>query len=256
MRVLIVDDEPLALEWLAQCLKANPKVEVVGAAANAEEAAALIAAKRPDLVLLDICMPGESGLVLARRLKQAGQPEVVFVTAFSDFAPEAFEVDAVDYLLKPVRPDRLKEAVRRAERRLTGQAVTPADPVVEEAGAYDEMFWIARPEGFLRVEVRDIQRIEAARDYVLIHTPTKTFIHRITMRELSRRLDPVELTRVHRSAFVRLAAVRMAERSGRRIARLHLEDGAIVEVGVSYAAAVAEALRLGRPEADADAGAA
>lgn len=249
MRVLIVDDEPLAIEWLAHCLETFATVELVGAASQAVEADRLIASAQPDLVLLDISMPGESGLCLAKRLAARGGPEVVFVTAFAQFAPEAFTLDAVDYILKPVQPDRLREAISRAERRLRFPKA-PQPTLIQErppaaaTTAFRDMFWVARPDGFVRVDVADIQWIEAARDYVLLHTKLKTFIYRTTMRELGLQLDPAELTRVHRSSFVRLEAVRFAERARRRVAKLHLKDGAVVDVGVSYADDVAAALRL------------
>lgn len=247
--MLVVDDEPLAADWLARCLRDLPDVELVGLAADGDEAVELIRASRPDLVLLDIQMPGRSGLAVARAIDRAQGPEVVFVTAFAEHAPEAFELEAVDYLLKPVQLDRLAEAVRRARRRremleayekVERQAVAPPP----ETPGYDEELWIRRRDGYVRVRVDQIRRIEAARDYALIHTPTKTYILRATMTELAERLDPAKLLRVHRSAFVRPDAVARVERSGRNVMRLHTEDGAAVEVGVSYVKRVAEALGL------------
>lgn len=250
--MLIVDDEPLAADWLARCLAEWRDVELVGVAPDAEAARALIAESRPDLVLLDIQMPGESGMALARAISEVRGPEIVFVTAFAEHAAEAFEVEAADYLLKPVQPDRLAEAVRRARRRretrvrdeeVVGAPDGAPDPA---AGTYDEELWIRRRDGFVRVRVSQIRRIEAARDYALIHTAAKTYIQRTTMADLAERLDPAELMRVHRSAFVRLSTVARVERGGRNLMRLHTEDGAAVEVGVSYAKKVAEALGLDR----------
>lgn len=256
MRVMIVDDEPLALDRLRLCLSQTPGVEVVGEAANGDEAVELVAELKPDLVLLDIQMPGRSGVAVARALSRSPRPEVVFVTAFAEFAPEAFELEAADYLLKPVRFDRVQEAIRRAARRLelgeNRERVAELEtalrsarlPVQEPAGAYDREIWIKQRDGFARVDADQIQRIEAARDYVLIHTLTKTHILRATMSDLERRLNPAQILRVHRSAFVRLDTVRRVERNGRNLMRLHAEDGAIIDVGASYSKHVAAALKL------------
>jgi len=239
MRVFIVDDEPLALEWLRACLGRLGGIEIVGEAADGDAALERIAALDPDVVLLDIQMPGRSGVEVARALTGRARPEVVFVTAFSHWAAEAFELDAADYLLKPVRADRLEEAMNRARRRLTGAPPAAPAPAGFEAG-----FWVRHKEGLVRVLVADIRRIEADKDYALIHTHLRTHILRTTMREMEERLDPREIVRVHRSAFVRLSTVRRVERNRRGLMRLHTEDGAVVDVGASYAKRVAAALGL------------
>lgn len=251
MRILIVDDEPLALERLRACLALTQGVELVGSAADGDEAEQHIAELKPDLVLLDIHMPGRSGIALTRALATApSRPEIVFVTAFADFALEAFDLEAADYILKPVRFDRVQEAIRRARRRLregTGaeagmELPRPSSSAAEPA--YESAFWIKQRDGLLRVDVDQIRRIEAARDYALLHTASRTHIMRTTMGELERRLNPARLVRVHRSAFVRIDLIRRVERNGRNLMRLHTEDGAMVDVGASYAARVVAALRL------------
>ena len=255
MRVMIVDDEPLALDRLRMCLQQTPQVELVGAASDGDEALQLITELKPDLVLLDIQMPGRSGVAVARALSNSRRPEVVFVTAFTEFAPEAFDLEAADYLLKPVRFDRVLEAIRRAARRLKLEdtygrvsdlesALRTVRTPAQEPCTYESELWIKQRDGFARVDVAQIRRIEAARDYVLIHTSTKTHILRITMGDLERRLDPSHILRVHRSAFVRLDSVRRVERNGRNLMRLHAEDGAVIDVGASYSKRVAAALRL------------
>lgn len=257
MRVMIVDDEPLALERLRLCLDQTPGVEIVGEARDGDQALQRIAALEPDLVLLDIQMPGPSGVAVARALSRSSRPEVVFVTAFAEFAPEAFELEAADYLLKPVRFDRVQEAIRRAARRLeisktygrvseleSALRAPRSAPAQAPTAAYESEIWIKQRDGFARVDVEQIRRIEAARDYALIHTATKTHILRVTMADLERRLNPAATLRVHRSAFVRLDAVRRVERNGRNLMRLHVEDGAVIDVGASYSKRVAIALRL------------
>jgi len=174
---------------------------------------------------------------------------VIFVTAFSHWAAEAFELDAADYLLKPVRPDRLREAMNRARRRLAGPAADDGATTTPAAG-YESEFWVRHKEGLVRVLVADIRRIEADKDYALIHTRLRTHILRTTMREMESRLDPSQIVRVHRSAFLRLSTVRRVERNRRGLMRLHTEDGAVVDVGASYAKRVAGA--LGLPNVDPD----
>lgn len=251
LRVLIVDDEPLALDRLRLALNAMDDVTVVGEAVDGHKALELARSTPADLILLDIQMPGQSGLDVARTLTSEQRPEVVFVTAFADFAADAFELEAVDYLLKPVREDRLAEAVRRARRRLASRQAgeTPAPlsadaaPEADSTG-YEQEFWIKRREGYQRVPVDHIRRIEAARDYALLHTATNTHILRITMSDLERRLDPAQLLRVHRSAFVRTDTVERIERTGQGVMQMHTVDGVVIDVGPSYAKRVAAALGL------------
>lgn len=252
LRVLVADDEPMAIAALQRALSEMTGLEVVGTASDGAEALERIAALSPDLVFLDVQMPGRSGLEVARRLAREGGPDVVFVTAFTDFAAEAFELDAVDYLLKPYKADRLKETVARARRRLgrasssaPEPAVPPAAPASPAASpAYDRAIWVPQRDGLVAVQVADIERIEAARDYALLITRTRSYLLRTTMADLERRLDPTQLVRVHRSAFVRPEAVVRAERREHSPFRLHMRDGAIVDVGPSYVKRISERLAL------------
>jgi DNA-binding LytR/AlgR family response regulator len=250
LRVLLVDDEPLALDRLMALFRQLPDIEVVGTASDGQQASEAIAALRPDLVMLDIQMPEKCGLAVAGDLGNDERPEIVFVTAFEHFAPDAFEVEATDYLLKPVRFDRLRQAVERAKRRRTlheAAAVavagrTPAD----DAAGYDQAIWVQVRGGLQRVPVDSIDWIEAARDYVMLHTATRSYIHRATMSALQRQLDPGQLTRVHRSAFVRLSLVTGIQRQGNGSVALTLRDGATVPVGPNYVDAVTDRLGLAR----------
>lgn len=253
LRVLVADDEPLAIDFLRRCLAGIDGVEVAGVASDGAEALDRVSQLRPDLVFLDIQMPGQSGLEVARRLASDGGPDVVFVTAFTDFAAEAFELDAVDYLLKPYRVDRLQETINRARRRGTRSApptpasTDPAAPPAAEANpqpVFERTIWAPQRNGLAAVQVRDIERIEAARDYALLFTRTRSYLLRTTMADLERRLDPEELVRVHRSAFVRPEAVLRAERREHSPFRLHMRDGAIVDVGPSYVKRITERLAL------------
>lgn len=248
LRTILVDDEPLALERLQVFFHDIPGVEIVGTASDGREAADAIARLKPDLAILDIQMPEQSGLRVAAALPAEDRPEVVFVTAFEQYAPDAFEVEAADYLLKPVRFDRLWQAVERAKRRkylraMAGKAEAMAGPGA--APAHEDGIWVPTRTGSVFVPTETIDWVEAQRDYVMLHTATRSHIVRISMRALEDKLDPAQLMRVHRSAFARPGNVVEVQRMGRTINALVLRDGAIVQVGPNYAKAVAE--RLGLP---------
>jgi len=244
LHVLLVDDEPLALRRLETLFGDIDDVEVIGTASTGDEAEAQIAKLRPDLVMLDISMPGKSGIRVAADLVADPRPEIIFVTAFEQYAPDAFEVDAADYLLKPVRFDRLRQAVERARRRRTMRDA--ADRLAGEtpAEAREEAIWVQVASGNLRLPIAQIEWVEAARDYVLFHTSTRSFIHRISMAALEQLLGPQQLMRVHRSTFIRPALVQGVQRLGKGLIALEMEDGAVVQVGPSYVRAVLDRLGL------------
>lgn len=248
LRTILVDDEPLALERLAVFFKDIEGAEVVGTARDGREAAETIERLKPDLAILDIQMPEQNGLRVAATLPEDDRPEIIFVTAFEQYAPDAFEVEAADYLLKPVRFDRLWQAVERAKRRkrlraLAGRAEA-MDAGGERGGAHEDGLWVPTRNGAVFVPVETIDWIEAQRDYVMLHTATRSHIVRLSMRSLEEKLDPAELIRVHRSAFARPSNVVEVQRMGKTINALMLRDGAIVQVGPNYAKAVAERLGL------------
>ncbi len=245
MRVLLVDDEPAALERLQALFLQIEGVAVVGAASNGREALDAMHELAPDLVMLDIQMPERSGLAVAAALPPEERPEIVFVTAYEMYAPDAFEVEAADYLLKPVRFDRLRQAIERAKRRVqlkhAAAAATPAPAEEPET----ECFWVQTRAGHLRVPLSDIDWIEAARDYVLLHTITRSHIYRTTMAALEKTLDPARLMRVHRSAFVSPHRVQEVTRSGNGLVSLVVKDGVSVAVGPTYVRAVFDRLGVG-----------
>lgn len=244
LTVVLADDEPLAREGLAMALARMEGVRLLASTRDAEEAIAAVRSHGPDLLLLDIAMPGMSGMALARRLERSSPPEIVFVTAYQDFAPEAFEVEAADFVLKPVDPDRLGEAVARARRRksvrhLAASAEARADtPSAPAQSAYLREFWVPHRGGAVRVPVASIDWIEAARDYVLLHTALRTHIYRTTMAKLETELDPDVMLRVHRSAIVNKANVTGVNTIRPGSYALKLEGGALVRVGRLYASAV------------------
>jgi two-component system, LytTR family, response regulator len=253
MRVLLVDDEALALDRLRTFFADIEDAEVVGQARDGDEALAEIERLRPDLVFFDIQMPGRTGLRAAAELKVEPRPEIVFVTAHEHYAPDAFEVDAADYLLKPVRFERLRHAVDRARRRRQMREQAERAGQLEEqvasmqgsqpAHSHDAGFWVPERHGRRWVPLDSIDWIEAARDYVLLHTAIKSHLLRITMSALEEKLNGTALMRVHRSAFVRPDKVVEVKRENRSLC-LVLADGANVQVGPSYVKTVKAALNV------------
>jgi two-component system LytT family response regulator len=248
LRVLLVDDEPLALRRLQLAFADIADVEVVGTASDGDAAARLIEDLKPDLVMLDIQMPGRSGMAVAADLPPDERPEIVFLTAFEHYAVDAFDVDAVDYLLKPVRLERLRQAVARARRRRLEReaakgAEAPAAPIpAPTSDGYQSELVVPGKLGPRRIPVESICWIEASKDYALIHTSRRAFILRTTMAELEAQLDPRAMLRVHRSAFVRLDAVRGVRRPGKGAITLVLDDEVEVQVGPNYIKSVRQAL--------------
>jgi two-component system LytT family response regulator len=250
LRTLLVDDEPLALDRLEFLLRDIASAEVVGTARNGREAAEQIDALKPDLVFLDVHMPEQNGLRVAATLHMEERPEIIFVTAFEQYAADAFEVDAADYLLKPVRFDRLWQAVERAKRRkylrelAERETDASSERVAEAKSSHDDGIWVQTRTGAVFVPTETIDWIEAQRDYVMLHTATRSHIVRMSMRSLEETLDPAQLMRVHRSAFARPSNVVEVQRMGRSISALVMRDGAIIQVGPSYSAGIAERLKL------------
>lgn len=245
LRVLLVDDEQLALDRLQTLFGDLDGVEVVGVARNGAQATEQIAALAPDLVMLDIQMPGKSGLKVAADLGADKRPEIVFVTAFEHFAPDAFDVEAADYLLKPVRLDRLRQAVERARRRRALREAAErawAGEAAAPSSGHADAIWVPVRGGRVRLPIDQIDWIEAAKDYVMLHTPTRSYLHRISMATLEEQLDPAQLMRVHRSTFVRPARVAGVQRLGKGLIALEMQDGAVVQVGPSYVKAVLSAI--------------
>ncbi len=230
IRTLIVDDEPLARRGLELRLREVADVEIVRQCANGREALAAIAELQPDLMLLDIQMPGLSGFDVMAQVPQESLPMVVFVTAFDRFAIEAFEAHALDYLLKPVDDDRLARALDRvraqwqqrqalAQREqlmamladLTGGGEIEPDALISvaqhPARRYARMLPIRVGRETVRLDVATIDWIDAAGDYMCLHAGGQTHVLRATMKELEEVLDPRVFQRVHRSTIVNLARV-------------------------------------------------
>ena len=199
LRTLIVDDEPLAVERMQVICAGIDDVNVIGTASDGQAALRLVAALNPDLILLDLTMPETDGLTVARQLSgEESPPAVIFVTAHDEFAVEAFDLDAVDYVLKPVSPDRLQRAVGRVIAR-RGQRAEP------QSSQWLEEFWVPHRSELVRIPASDVQRIDAERDYVRLHVGDQSFLLLQTITSLEERLDPEQFIRIHRSHIVRAA---------------------------------------------------
>lgn len=237
LKILIADDEPLAAERLQMLLARIEDVHLVGTAHDGESAVRMAEALAPNLVLLDIAMPGLDGIEVARALSRQGEsPAVVFVTAFDQFAVAAFDVAAIDYLMKPVDADRLARSVDRARAYLIARANrAPDEAPAAPPSPWLEEFWASDLSGLVRIAARDIDRVTAERDYMRLHVAKRSWLIHHSMAALEEGLDPELFVRLHRSAIVRRDFIAGFSRnaSGRWIARL--ADGNEQPVGRLYA---------------------
>jgi two-component system LytT family response regulator len=206
-RALVVEDEPLARRTLRELLAEVDWIECVGEAASGPDALALVDSLEPDLLFLDIQLPGLDGLELLRRIRH--QPAVIFTTAFDRYAVSAFELEALDYLLKPFGRDRLQQALDRARRALRQ---TDAPPLAERArhvfegdrGAPLQRFFARNRGRLVPINVRDIERLAADDDYVRVFARGQVHLVYLTLNDFERRLDPGKFLRIHRGHIVNL----------------------------------------------------
>ena len=202
IRALIVDDEPLARRGIRLRLDQHADIEVAGEAEDGPEAVRMITALLPDLVFLDVQMPGMNGFDVLAQTADIHLPVVIFVTAYDQYAVNAFEVRAIDYLLKPIANDRFEEALRRARRELA-EGMRPA------AGLLPTRLTVRKGDRYLLVKLDDIDWLEAAANYVEVHARGGEYLIRSTLASLEQRLDPQRFVRIHRSTIVN--ADRVAE---------------------------------------------
>ncbi len=261
IRTILVDDEPLAIQGLELRLADFDDVEIVDKCQNGREAISAIKTHKPDLVFLDIQMPGFDGFSVIQGLMEVEPPLFVFVTAYSDHALKAFEAQAVDYLMKPVDVARLADTLDRVRQRLSekrGQAeveklkevlaeVAPesVDAMGDGGGEqhssnrFEKLINIKDRGKIFRVDVDTIEVVEAAGDYMCIKTGDNTLILRQTMKDLEKRLDPRRFQRVHRSTIVNLDLVRQVKPHTNGECFLVLDSGGQVKVSRSYRDVVA-----------------
>jgi len=203
MRALLVDDEPAARERLRRILSGFDDLEIVGEAEDGEEAIERIAELNPDLVFLDIQMPGCSGMEVAASLKSP-RPQIVFCTAFDEYAVDAFELHAVDYLLKPVSRARLAKAIERAR----GGTDDKIDRVAETSGSWPARFLARRRTSYCVVPTSDVLFFASDGGQTRLQTAEQHYWMQPTLSELEQRLDPQRFFRISRAAIVRMDAVR------------------------------------------------
>jgi len=249
VRAIVVDDEPLARRRLLTLLAEEPELEVVGEAGSGSAAVEAIAGKRPDLVFLDVQMPGLDGFGVLRCIARAHSPAVVFVTAHDEHAIRAFEVQAVDYLLKPVTAARFHEAVRRAVVKVRSAPRAEHARTIEQLLARvgesaDESRIPIRREGHIAfVPVADIDWVEADGDYLRLHAGREVHTLRETMNEIESRLPEKRFVRVHRSIIVNVARVRAVESIPKGDYLLVLQDGTKLRSGRTYRETVQALIR-------------
>jgi len=260
IRTILVDDEPLAIQGLELRLQSHDDVEIIDKCTNGREAIRAIKTHKPDLVFLDIQMPGFDGFSVIQGLMEVEPPLFVFVTAYSDHAIRAFEAQAADYLMKPVDDARLADTLDRVRQRLTEkrgvEEVEKLKEVLAEvapdavenmtdagdqpsASRFEKLINIKDRGQIFRVDVDTIERIDAAGDYMCIYTGDNTLILRETMKDLEKRLDPRRFQRVHRSTIVNLDLVREVKPHTNGECFLVLGSGAQVKVSRSYRDVVA-----------------
>ncbi len=260
IKTILVDDEKLAIQGLQIRLEKFDDIEIVDTCRNGREAIRKIKTLKPDLVFLDIQMPGFDGFSVVQGIMEIEPPLFIFVTAYSEHAVRAFEAEAIDYLVKPVEEDRLADAIDRVRKRLSekrggaeleklknvlSEIAPDAMANIEEsdepasANRYEKLINVKDRGQIFRVDVDTIERIDAAGDYMCIYTADNSLILRETMKDLEKRLDPRHFQRVHRSTIVNLSQVKEVKPHTNGECFLVLGSGAQVKVSRSYRDVVA-----------------
>ena len=230
LRTLIVDDEPLAIERMQVLCAEIPQLQVIGTASDGEAALRLAEKLNPDLLLLDMTMPGKDGLqVAAEAGRMEPPPAVIFVTAHENFAVEAFDLEAIDYVLKPVATERLERAIeralaRKARRSAKGEAISQ----------WLTEFWVPHRSELLRVDAAEVYRIDAERDYVRLHVGETSYLLLQTIAGLEEKLDPEKFIRIHRSTMLRKDFIVGLKHEGLGVWCAELADGEELRIGRTY----------------------
>ncbi|ASK88799.1 LytR/AlgR family response regulator transcription factor [Sphingorhabdus sp. SMR4y] len=237
LTTLIVDDEPLAIERLQLLCARQPDINLIGTASDGEAALRLTEQLKPDLLLLDIAMPGKDGLDVARALSgKPDAPAIIFVTAFDRFAVEAFDVAAIDYVLKPVENARLQLAISRVRERTAEPRNGEADD-----SPWAEEFWVPYKSELRRIVASEIDRVEAERDYMRLHVGSASYLLHQTITGLEERLNPEEFIRLHRSHLVRRDWIAGLRHDGGGVWMACLKCGTEIRIGRTH---LAEAKKL------------
>lgn len=250
IRTVIVDDEAYARQKIREFLRSEKDVEVVGEAGNGSDAIRIIGEAKPDLVFLDIQMPKPDGFGVVEALGDGPQPHIVFATAYDQYALRAFEIHALDYLLKPFDRDRFREALKRA-RRIIGMEKDREDfrarvrgllEDIRTEGPYLRRFLVQSKRGVRFLNAEDVLYLEAAGSYVALHTDTGEHLLRETMTETEKKLDPRMFIRTHRSFIVNVGAIQEIQKHFHGESVLILRNGGRVRVSRNYSEPFRKAL--------------
>lgn len=249
IRVLVIDDEPLAREMICEMLAGDPAVEIIGECGNGEEAVAAIEERAPDLLFLDVQMPEASGFEVLETLKNGHAPYVIFVTAYDQYAVRAFEVHALDYLLKPFDRERFEASWRRAKEQILKEKNGRLDErilsLLEELKAgskYLERLVIKSGGRVFFLDADDIDWVEAEGNYVSVHSGKKSHLLRETISSLEEQLDPKKFRRIHRSSIVQLGKIKELQPWFHGEYRIILHSGAQLMLSRNYRENLQEAL--------------
>jgi two-component system, LytTR family, response regulator len=241
LRVLIVDDEPLARRMVRRMLHDHHEVEIVGECESGLEAIASIRATRPDLVFLDVQMPELDGFAVIEALKSDSLPHIIFVTAYDQYAVRAFEVHALDYLLKPFDAERFAQALSRAIRQINGEKSGDLSERVlallaenKEPSRYVERLIIKTDGRVFFLKTDEIEWIEAEGNYVALHVGKKRYLFREAISSLEKELDPRKFQRIQRSAIVNIDCIRELQPWFRGDYRVVLQDGTELKLSHRY----------------------
>jgi two-component system, LytTR family, response regulator len=259
IKALVADDEILSREGIALLLADDADIEVIGVCADADSAYDIILKHQPDILFLDIHMPGMNGFELLESLQIEKRPLVIFITAYDHFASHAFEVDAIDYIVKPFNNDRFYKAVAKVKKQL-GQLSTwdinnrlnniiaklENSPTSETTPVrkYFERMMVKTGDRMFLVKVKDVDWFEAQDYYIAIHTGKETHLIRKTMAQLETELDPSHFIRIHRSTIVNINKVKTISAHFNNESVVLLEDGTKLKMSQAYKAKLQQALAL------------
>jgi two-component system LytT family response regulator len=251
LRVLVVDDEPTARKRMIRLLGEIPAVRVVGECNNGRDALQAVRRKSPDLVFLDIAMPGIDGLSVAKRLAADHGPLVVFVTAYDEHAVEAFRIHAADYVVKPLERARLRDAVEHARVAVRRARAESAVPDAEPAPAPLNNGRLALRDGYRThvVTIGDVLWVESFGNYTRVYTTISRYTHRATMNQLSEQLAPHGFARIHRTTIVNTARIVRLQSRGRGHYEAVLDTGQRLRVGRTFRTALDAAIVTSPPPA-------
>jgi two-component system LytT family response regulator len=239
LRILIADDEPLARDLVRRYVQAHAGLEVVAECCTGDELATALGHVRPDIALLDVRMPGTDVFTVLERQAAGARPlpAVIFATAFDSYAVRAFELNAVDYLVKPYTEERFAEGLRRARsRQQSDQTGDGLARVIKDLGPRPDRLLVPDGRRMAAVHVADIVWIKAEDDYARVHTANgRNYLVTRTLKDLEAKLDPARFVRIHRSAIVQSSHIREVATEGGSRYRVRLSDGTSVLVSRSRA---------------------